>query len=131
MSGAGGRNRRVTFEERAEITGTPIAPDPLADDPLANPGGDTLGASYGWTARFDRWVSLTPSKSLDENEQAHAIVAGGRFDLKALHDPETESVAPETWRVRLGADLYDIRSAEDPDGTRRMIAMRLEKQGAT
>jgi len=131
MSAAGARNRRPTFEERAEITGTPVEPDPLADDPLATPGGDTLGASYEWAARFDRWVSLTPSKSLDEDEQAHATVAGGRFDLVALYDPETASVVPETWRVRLGTDLYDIRSAEDPDGTRRIIAMRLEKQGAT
>lgn len=129
MSGAGQRNRRVTFEERAEIVAAPVAPDPLADDPLATPGGDALGDPYAWGTRFDRWASVTPAKSLDEGERGHAVTAVGRFDLRVLHDPETAAIAPETWRVRLDGETYDIRSAEDPDGTRRVLEMRLEKGG--
>jgi len=129
MSGAGTRNRRVTFEERAAITDSPVAPDPLANDPLATPGGDALGGSYTWEARFDRWASLTPAQGLDEDEQAHAVLATGWFTLRVIADPDTATIAPETWRVRHGEALFDIRSAEDPDGTNRQIEMRLQRQG--
>ncbi|WP_018634404.1 head-tail adaptor protein [Neomegalonema perideroedes] len=136
MISAGDYNRRVIFEERvlsasAAAEDPPALPlDPLAADPLLAPGGDPLGDPHIWTARFERWMQLKPL-ALQEAEQGAALVGSGRWIGEALLDPDTEAVRPETWRLRAGELVFNLRGVADPDGRRRRLSFTLEEGVAT
>lgn len=81
------------------------------------------GATVSWAEVAEIWAKVTPRGGVE----SHAL---DRIAGKASHEiviRYRDDIAPEQ-RFRMGARIFDIRAAFDPDGRRQWLTCLVEER---
>lgn len=90
--------------------------------PTATPGTGG-GAVVQWQTVASLWASVA---AVGGREDVHAAAPRGRasFDITIRHRADVGSES----RFVHGGEIFDVRSALDPDGRRRWLVCRCERE---
>ncbi len=73
-----------------------------------------------WTTVFKRWVKIKPVTT-KEYFIDQAVFSSSNFLIKLDWDKTAETIDSETHRVKVGAQVYDISPAINPDSLNREL----------